>query len=84
MSSLLLKLLIRRADLTLPKYTGDADGILTNGQAATNEDTDVSDAEDVESSIQKELESMKSSASYSLLKLVKLDIQCGRLSHGFE
>jgi tRNA acetyltransferase TAN1 len=43
---------------------------------------DVSDAEDVESSIQRELESMKSSTSSSLFKLVRLEIQCGRLING--
>jgi hypothetical protein len=41
------------------------------------EGIDISDTEDVESSIQKELESMKPSASSSTFTFVKLDIQCG-------
>ena len=67
----------RSSKLTLPKYTGDAAGILTNGPPPVKEGTDISDSEDVESSIQKELESMKPSASSSTLTFVKLDIQCG-------
>lgn len=79
------ELLLWRTGLTLHKYAGDAGGISNTGPAATEDGTDMSDAEDVESSIQKELESLKPSASsLSLWKLVKLDIQCGRLSTGFE
>jgi hypothetical protein len=80
---LLLKLLIWRGELTLAKYIGDAPGISTTGPAAAKDGTDVSDDEDVESSIQRELESMKPSASSSLFKLVRLDIQCGRSINGF-
>lgn len=69
--------IFRSSELTLPKYTGDAAGISTNGLAAVKEGTDISDTEDVESSIQKELESMKPSASSSTFTFVKLDIQCG-------
>ena len=71
----------RSSELTLPKYIGDAAGISTNGPAAVKEGTDISDTEDVESSIQKELESMKPSASSSALTFIKLDIQCGWYSH---
>ena len=64
-------------ELTLQKYIGDAAGISTNGPAAVKEGTDISDTEDVESSIQKELEAMKPSASSSSFTFVRLDIQCG-------
>ena len=71
----------RSSALTLSKYIGDAADISTNGPAAGKGGADISDTEDVESSIQKELESMKPSASSSALTFVKLDIQCGWYFH---
>ena len=71
----------RSSELTFPKYIGDAAGISTNAPVAVKEGTDISDTEDVESSIQKELESMKPSASSSAFTFVKLDIQCGWYFH---
>jgi hypothetical protein len=52
-----------------------------NGPAAVKEGTDISDTEDVESSIQRELESMKPSTSSLAFTFVKLDIPCGWCFH---
>ena len=56
--------------------------ISKNGRDKANNGAGASDGEDVESSVAKELESMKPSTSLNTLTYVKLDIPCGRLSLG--
>ena len=54
------------------------DELSTKDQIEAKNEVDSSDCEDVESSIAKELQSMKPSTTPSNLSFVKLDIPCGQ------